>query len=85
MFHRTREAIEAHLTIVFTALAVAHCIQERIGLAIANVIKQPQAPAFSHHPHQRRHADLPTRNPSIPSKNPGQPRHARTGALSRMS
>ncbi len=40
MFHHTREAIEAHLTIVFTALAVAHCIQERSGLAIANVIKQ---------------------------------------------
>jgi hypothetical protein len=40
MFHRTRDAIEAHLTIVFTALAVAHCIQERSGLAIANIIKQ---------------------------------------------
>lgn len=40
MFHRTRDAIEAHLTIVFTALAIAHCIQERSGLAIANVIKQ---------------------------------------------
>jgi hypothetical protein len=40
MFHRTHDAIEAHLIIVFTALAVAHCIQERSGLAIANVIKQ---------------------------------------------
>jgi hypothetical protein len=40
MFHRTRDAIEARLTIVFTALAVAHTIQERTGLAIANVIKQ---------------------------------------------
>ncbi len=40
MYHRTRDAIEAHLTIVFTALAVAHAIQERSGLAIANVIKQ---------------------------------------------
>jgi len=40
MFHRTRDAIEAHLTIVITALAVAHNIQERSGLAIANVIKQ---------------------------------------------
>lgn len=40
MFHRTRDAIEAHLTIVFTALAVAHCIQERSGLASANIIKQ---------------------------------------------
>jgi hypothetical protein len=40
IFHRTRDAIEAHLTIVFTALAVAHSIQQRTGLAIANVIKQ---------------------------------------------
>jgi len=40
MFHRTRDAIEAHLTIVFTALAVAHNIQERSGMAIAKVIKQ---------------------------------------------
>jgi Transposase DDE domain len=40
MFHRTRDAIEAHLTIVVTALAMAHNIQERTGLAIANVIKQ---------------------------------------------
>jgi hypothetical protein len=40
MFHRTRDAIEAHLTIVFTALAVAHSIQERTGLTIAKVTKQ---------------------------------------------
>ena len=25
---------------MFTALAIAHCIQERTGLAIANMIKQ---------------------------------------------
>ena len=40
MWHRTRESIEAHLTIVFTALAVARRIQNQTGLAIANVIKQ---------------------------------------------
>jgi len=40
MFHHTRDAIEAHLTIVFTALAVAHSVQERTGLSIAKVIKQ---------------------------------------------
>ncbi|CQD16700.1 transposase, IS4 family [Mycolicibacterium conceptionense] len=40
MFHHTHEAIDAHLTIVFTALAVAHSIQERTGLSIAKVIKQ---------------------------------------------
>jgi len=40
MFHRTRDAIEAHLTIVFTALAVSRAVQARTGLAIGNVIKQ---------------------------------------------
>jgi hypothetical protein len=40
MWHRTRESIEAHLTIVFTALAVARRIQNQTGLAIANLIRQ---------------------------------------------
>lgn len=40
IFHRTRDAIEAHLTIVFTALAVSRTIQNSTGLAVANVIKQ---------------------------------------------
>ncbi|MTD15432.1 IS1634 family transposase [Nakamurella sp. YIM 132087] len=40
MFHRTKDAIEAHLTIVFAALAVSRAVQERTGLAIANVVKQ---------------------------------------------
>ena len=40
MFHRTRDAIEAHLTIVFAALAVARTVQDRTGLALRNVIKQ---------------------------------------------
>jgi hypothetical protein len=40
MFHRTRDAIEAHLTIVFTALAVSRTVQNRTGLAMRNVIKQ---------------------------------------------
>jgi hypothetical protein len=39
MFLRTRDAIEAHLTIVFTALAVARETQNRTGLAIRNVIR----------------------------------------------
>lgn len=40
MFHRTRDAIEAHLTIVFTALAVSRTVQNRTGLAVRNVIRQ---------------------------------------------
>lgn len=40
MFHRVRDSIEAHLTIVFTALAVSREVQARTGLAIGNVIRQ---------------------------------------------
>ena len=40
MFARTKDAIEAHLTIVFTALAVAREAQNRTGLAIRNLIRQ---------------------------------------------
>lgn len=40
MFHRTRDAIEAHLTIVFAALAISRTVQNATGLAVRNVIKQ---------------------------------------------
>ncbi len=40
MFHHQRESIEAHLTIVFTALAVSREVQNRSGLAIRNVVRQ---------------------------------------------
>ena len=40
LFARSRDAIEAHLTIVFTALAVSREVQARTGLAIRNVVKQ---------------------------------------------
>ncbi|WP_420751094.1 IS1634 family transposase [Rhodococcus sp. O3] len=39
IFHRTRDAIEAHLTVVFTALAVSRVVQDRSGLAIGKVVK----------------------------------------------
>ncbi|SNS01526.1 IS1634 family transposase [Blastococcus mobilis] len=40
MFHHVRDAIEAHLTIVFTALAVSREAQRRTGLAIGNLVRQ---------------------------------------------
>ena len=40
MFHHIRDAIAAHLTIVFTALAVSREVQTRTGLAVRNVIRQ---------------------------------------------
>lgn len=40
MFHRTRDAIEAHLTVVFAALAVSREVQRRSGLSIRRVCRQ---------------------------------------------
>jgi hypothetical protein len=40
MFSRTRDSIEAHLTIVFTALAVSREIQSRTGISIRQVVRQ---------------------------------------------
>ncbi|HET8795471.1 MAG TPA: IS1634 family transposase [Arthrobacter sp.] len=39
MFHRTRDAIEAHLTIVFAALAVSRYVQTATGLSIKKIIQ----------------------------------------------
>lgn len=39
MFHHTRDAIEAHLTIVFAALAVARHMQDLTGLSIRKIVQ----------------------------------------------
>ncbi len=39
MFARTRDAIEAHLTIVFTALAVSREVQSRTGLSLRRFLR----------------------------------------------
>lgn len=39
MLARTRDAIEAHLTIVFTALAVSRAVQDRTGLSLRRVLR----------------------------------------------
>lgn len=38
MFHHAREAIEAHLTIVFTALAIARYLQDATGVSLKKII-----------------------------------------------
>ena len=40
LFARTRDAIEAHLTIVFTALAVSRTVQDRTGRSIRRVLRE---------------------------------------------
>ena len=39
MFHHTREAIEAHLTIVFAALAIARYLQNATGVSIKGIVQ----------------------------------------------
>jgi len=39
IFHHAREAIEAHLTIVFAALAIARDLQNRTGLSIRKIVQ----------------------------------------------
>ena len=39
IFHRLRDSIEAHLTIVFAALAVSREAQARTGLSINKIVK----------------------------------------------
>jgi len=39
MFHHQRDSIEAHLTIVFTALAVARYLQDATGLSIRRIVR----------------------------------------------
>jgi hypothetical protein len=39
VFHHTRESIEAHLTIVFAALAVARHLQDATGMSIKKIVR----------------------------------------------
>ena len=38
IFHRTRDSIEAHLTVVFAALAVARYLQNITGVSIKKIV-----------------------------------------------
>lgn len=39
MFHHKRESIEAHLTVVFAALAIARHLQQLTGLSIKKLVQ----------------------------------------------
>lgn len=77
MFVRTRDAIEAHLTIVFTALAVSREAQVRSGLAIRNLVRQLRPLRSANHPQQRRRADAATPHPRQAPSTTERPQHAR--------
>jgi hypothetical protein len=84
MFHYTRAAIEAHLTIVFTALAMAHAIQSRTGLSIAKVVKQLRPLRTATININGATPNLPTRNSNHRTRNPRPPR-LQTWVLAQMS
>jgi transposase len=61
IYHRKRESIGAHLSIVFAALAVTRCIEDRTGWSIKRFVRtRPQVP---HHPDPRRPAHPDRRRP----------------------
>ena len=39
VFHHQREAIEAHLTVVFAALAIARHLQNATGMSIKKIVR----------------------------------------------
>jgi hypothetical protein len=55
IFHHTRDAIEAHLTIVFAALAVARYLQDATGMSIKKIVRP-------RHPHRHRPRSRDTLN-----------------------
>jgi len=69
MFHHKRESIEAHLTIVFAALAVSRYLQQRTGVSIKKLV-QTLRPA----PGRHRHPGRPDHHRSTP----GPGRRSRT-------
>lgn len=68
IFHHRREAIEAHLTIVFTALAIARDLQARTGLSLEKISSKP-----SNHSDTSPSPSATTRSKPNPPSTPKQP------------
>ena len=47
VFHHTRDAIEAYLTVVMAALAVARYLQETTGISVKRIIRALKPPRRS--------------------------------------
>ena len=76
MFHRIRDSIEAHLTIVFAALAVSREAQARTGVSIKKIVQtlRPLRTATISLGHQQI-----TAPPRIPDRRASHPRRPRRG------
>jgi hypothetical protein len=65
IYHHKRESIEAHLAVVFTALAVTHEIETRTSWSIKRFVRPPAATAPS--PAARADKPSPPKNRYPPS------------------
>jgi hypothetical protein len=63
IYHRKRDSIEAHLTIVFAALAVSRWIEAQTGWSIRNSSRPPAATAPSRSRPDGRPSPPPTLSP----------------------
>ncbi len=72
IYHRTRDSIEAHLTIVFAALAISRWIEHADGLVDPQV--RQDRPPLPHHPDPGRRAPDHSRRPATrrPPRRPEQ-------------
>ncbi len=66
IYHRTRDSIEAHLSVVFAAMAVSHWIEHQTGWSIKKFVRISTALPHRHHPGRQPHPDrrrTPTARP----------------------
>jgi hypothetical protein len=81
IYHHKRESIDAHLTVVFAALAVTRFIEDRTGWSIKKV--RSHRPPLPHRPHQHRQARTDRRRP--PTRGPPRrPRHDQLSAATAL-
>jgi hypothetical protein len=66
IYHHKRESIEAHLTIVFAALAVSHWIEHQTGWSIKEI--RPNRPPLPHREDPRRQTNPDRRRPPMHTK-----------------
>ena len=64
VYHNKRESIEAHLTIVFAALAVSHWIERQTGWSIKKFVRTTRRYAPSKSGPVGKHSPLPTLYPT---------------------
>jgi hypothetical protein len=72
VYHRKRDSIEAHLTIVFAALAVSRWIEAQAGWSIRKFVRPPAATAPSRSGPDGRRSPPPTLSPTT-SARPSKP------------